>query len=233
MARNGRNRNTERETPVETWQATYASLAMILVVFFVMLASYARVSEPAALRMRAAVAAKTNPAAPAAAAERSEDRDAGAGPEAGRRAAHLAEAGGMLRGAVEKANLSRDVILEKTRSGWRVILGRETLFDENRGEIRETMHPFLREVGSAAKRAELAVRVEVFAPAASEGRLDRPSWAMPAARAASVIGFLEREEVRSPLSLRGHASVRPSANAAAGNGGDVVLTVSPASGVGS
>ncbi|NPU84728.1 MAG: hypothetical protein HPY65_09595 [Syntrophaceae bacterium] len=224
MNRNGQRRTIPSQSPEEVWTTTYASLAMIMVVFFVMLVSYSHVSGRSAVQIRAALSGKgdqaagtAGPVAPAAVTVTGE-QEAVAG------ARLLAEAGGILRGALDKANLSRDVVLERTRSGWRMVLGMNALFDGGRGKIRESMHPFLREVGTAAMNGNLAVRVEAFGAAAG-GRAGS-SWAAPSLQAAEVIDFLERDGVRSPLSIRGSRAARQATGPAADAGGELVISVS-------
>ncbi len=224
MTRNGQWRTIPPEEPVAIWQTTYGSLAMILVVFFAMLVSYSQVSGRSALQIRAALGGKVNltartgvPGASAALVT--------TGEHAAAESQFLAEAGGILRGALENANLSRDVALEKTRSGWRMVLGMNALFAEGRDTIRVSMHPFLREIRNAAAKGNLAVRVAAFGPAAGTGD-PRASWATPALRAASVIEFLERDGARTPLSIRGSAASRPTAGSPADPRGDLVISVS-------
>lgn len=224
MNRNGQRRAIPPEGPVAVWQASYGSLAMILVVFFVMLVSYSQISGRSALQIRAALGGKADgiagtegsgvPAAPALAGE---DNSA-----AGAKA--LAEAGGVLRGALESANLSRGAVLEKTRPGWRMVLGMNTLFA---GEtIRESMHPFLREIGNAATRGNLAVCVEVPGVSGAETGGARPSWAEPALRAAGVIDFLERSGVRTPLSIRAGGASPSAAGSPAETRGEFIISLS-------
>jgi len=205
---------------------------MILVVFFVMLVSYAQISGRSAMQIRAALGANVDraarsdgtgtPAARAAAAER----------EAGRQADVLAGAGGVLRGALERANLSRECVLEKTRSGWRMVLKTEALFAGDRSRIREGRQDFLREVGNAANQGGLALRVEVFGAATVADGSARPSWTTPAGRAVRVAEGLESEGIRSPLSFHGYATAPPDVKPDAGAGGNVVITLFPSPGTG-
>jgi hypothetical protein len=190
---------------------------MILVVFFVMLVSYAQVSKGAAIRIQEAVTARTEKVQSPGGAGVAARQGQPAGEEEGREE-RLAMAWGVLRGALAKANLSREGVLEWTRSGWSIALA-GTVFFTGDGGIRETMQPFLREVARAAKQGGLAVRVETFGPAAGAGPATRASWADPALRAAAVTDFLAREGVRSLLSFRGHAGRR------AGDDGDVTIAV--------
>jgi hypothetical protein len=232
MTRQGHRPKPFRDEPVEVWQATYASLAMILVVFFVMLVSYAQISGRSAMQIRAALGVNVDRAAHSGGTGTPAARAAAAEREAGGQADILAGAGGVLRGALERANLSRECVLEKTRSGWRMVLKTEALFAGDRGRIREARHAFLREVANAASQGGLAVRVEVFGAAAVADRGIRPSWATPAGRAAGVVECLESGGIRFPLSFHGYAAVPPAVKPDAGGGGNVVITFFPSAGAG-
>lgn len=211
------------ESPVAVWQASYASLAMILVVFFVMLVSYSQISGRSALQIRAALGGKVDrtagtegPGAPAAPTITGEQRAA--------EAKLLAETGGVLRGALENANLSRSAVLERTRSGWRMVLGMDALFTEGRGTIREPVQPLLREIGKAAAKGNLAVRIEAFGSASGTGDTSA-SWATPALRAASLIEFLEEDGVRVPVSIRGSRAARPASGSPADSREEMVVSL--------
>jgi flagellar motor protein MotB len=121
---------------------------MILVVFFVMLVSYSQISGRSALQIRAALGGKADRTA----ASEEPGTPAITGEQRAAEAKVLAEAGGVLRGALENASLGRNAVLERTRSGWRMVLGTDALFTEGRETIREPVQPLLREIGKAPRR---------------------------------------------------------------------------------
>ncbi len=223
MSRNGQRQSNPVESPVAVWQASYASLAMILVVFFVMLVSYSQISGRSALQIRAALGGKVDrtagtdrPGTPEAPTITGEQRAV--------EAKLLAETGGVLRGALENANLSRSAVLERTRSGWRMVLGMDVLFTEGRETIREPVQLLLREVGKAAAKGNLAVRIEAFGAASGTGDASA-SWATPALRAASLIEFLEEDGARVPVSIRGSRAAKPAAGSSADSPEEMVVSL--------
>jgi hypothetical protein len=70
-----------------------------------------------------------------------------------------------------------------------MVLDMDALFTEGRGTVREPVRPFLREIGKAAAKGNLAVRI-MWPFGSASGPATRPfPGRPPALRAASLIQF--------------------------------------------
>ena len=182
------NDNVPGDT-VEGWQTIYCSLALILVVLFVMLVSYSTADRGKMIELRGNFGEY----------DISADRDGKkAMPLSLRNSSALVnEAMRSLKRAERASFPEGSVTLERTHRGFKCKLKSDVLFPSGSALINEKAYPYLNEIIRLARENTLFLKVEGHTDAMPIHREEYASnWELSAIRAVNVLRyFLEKGNI--------------------------------------
>lgn len=189
---------TDRISASSQWEMVYASMALILVSLFAMLAAYSRSD-----------------------AEKMAVLKSGFESGAGGKGALISSAMEDMRRLSRRHGVDREVQLIRTAGGFKAVMQSGILFDPGQAWIHPDMHPYLNAVGAMAKKWAFTVEVQGHTDSVPiHTDLFASNWELSTARAVNVLRyFLEKAGLDAHrLTAVGFGPYRPVAGNAAVDG---------------
>ncbi len=201
--------NTGDEEPIPLWQTMYCSMALIMVVLFVMLVSY---SKPDKQRMPSAGADRVRDESkriegfrsrnfraeekngrtkgPGAGGEKTNDKQTMLFVEGDR--LRTVNAGmTFLKEIVVERGAEENVALERTRRGFKAVFKSTVLFPSGVTTVGTTAYPYLDRMASIAKKGPFSITVEGHTDNVPVSLPKFPSnWELSTSRAVNVLRYL-------------------------------------------
>lgn len=207
----GRKRNrTGDEAPIAGWQTIYCSLAMILVVLFVMLVSYSKPDMHRMMRATNSIERGTGERkaglrdqydltdekdkgakdASGAKAEKSSDgKDIFSGEGIGSRA--ISTGMTSLKKVLADNGAEESVTVEKTHRGFKAVFKSTALFPSGVATVDAKSYPYLDEIVNIAQKSSFSIKVEGHTDNVPVSLPKFPSnWELSTSRAVNVLRYL-------------------------------------------
>ena len=204
-----KNNDNMQADAVESWQTIYCSLALIMVVLFVMLISYSMADKRKMTDLRDALKGYCGKAG--------EIKDEKTG--AGSMQANMVGDGvwvnnalHSLRNVGSNSGLERAVTVERIHGGLKLKLGGDVLFPAGSAIINEKLYPYLDEIIKIAREKNLFLKVEGHTDDVPIHSSEFPSnWELSTARAINVLRyFIEKGQFPvKRLTAEGFGQYRP------------------------
>jgi len=196
----------KRESPfvyetIPTWQTVYCSLALILVVFFVMLVSYS-ITDPSKMsRLRGAV--------------RAQGGITKVDTEVSLKGEAVGELKGSILGAANRLGITEGLEVTLLRNGIKLKVGSDIVFTSGSAQLSAQVFPLLDEIVKLVRGKGLYVKIEGHTDNIPINLPKFPSnWELSVARAMAVLRYFLVEGNIPPesLSAEGFAEFRPIAS---------------------
>ncbi len=190
--------NADRISRLSQWEMVYASMALILVSLFAMLAAYSRSD-----------------------AEKMAVLKTGFGYDASGKGVLISSAMEDMRRLSRKHGVDREVQLTRTAGGFKAVMQNRMLFDPGQALIHSDIHPYLNAIGAMAKKWAFTVEVQGHTDSLPiHTDLFASNWDLSTARAVNVLRyFLEKAGMDAHrLSAVGFGPYRPVADNAMAEG---------------
>jgi chemotaxis protein MotB len=208
-------KNTELDDQSIGWQTTYSSLALILVVVFVMLVSYSVVDRNKMSRLKNVVAERATGIAKNPLESRKSDESTW---EKGlEKAAWIDDAMLSLKNAGASFGIEKNLTIQRHESGIRLRLNSDIVYPSGSAEIKEVLFPVLDQIFSIADKRHLFLRVAGYTDDVPIATREFPSnWELSTKRATNIVRYFIEKKGMSPkhLSAEGFSQYQPLRDAA-------------------
>jgi len=201
-----RNHHERADQPANDWQITYTSLAMILVVVFVMLVSYSVLDKGKMGKLKEVVRQK---ASVGLIKDHSQKNDELKGMEGGE---WVTQTLGSLRNIRDSFGMQKDFTVQRYKKGLRLKFNSDILYPSGSAEIKAAIYPVLDEISNVVATQNLNLRVAGHTDDVPISTEEFPSnWELSTKRATNIVRYFIEKKGLPPgrLFAEGFAQYQP------------------------